>query len=76
MATTVKNGWHELHLYHVYVKNGKVTEARDWSGARVQPAHWEYPYENANRKEWVFHEFPISFITLKNGVARGTWELH
>ncbi len=74
MATTMKNGWHELYSYKVYVNNGEVIEACDWGGARVHPAHWEYPYQNANRKKWVFYEFPISFTTLKNGIARGTWE--
>lgn len=65
----VKDGWHKLYGYDVYVKDGKFTRAIDKDGDFVYPYEWDW-----KMLCWIGIR-RISLDTFRAGVRRGVMKL-
>ena len=73
MAKTVKDGWHDLYGFNVFVKDSEVRRAVDEYG---YPVALYYTDGSKGRRGWIKCSFPIKYSTLRSGMYRGCWMLN
>ena len=68
----IKDGWHKLYDYEVYVENGIVKHGTKYDIHRgyttVYPYRWYKEYNAWGR-------WQVKYSTLRNGIKKGNWKL-
>lgn len=62
----MKDGWHKICGYDVYVENDKVLRGTKYNGTLSA-----YVYRRVNEREWA-NDYGITVNVFKAGVRRGT----
>lgn len=73
MAREVKDGWHTICGYSVWVEDGKVRRGVSGEGCNMHPI---YPYRWAGKPHNCFVSDPnMSADAFRNAVRRGTAQM-
>lgn len=69
MKTRIKDGWHTLYGWEVYVEEGRIMRGvkSDRNGSSV----CAYPYRKSTNNSWTIED-GISYWAFVSGVRRGT----